>query len=104
MRVLFVDDDVNVLFALRRTMHGMRNEWDMEFVSSAAQALQRLAAYPADVIVSDMRMPGMDGWNYSAKSKNSIRRPYVSCSPATPSRGNHAPRWRCSPIYFEARR
>jgi HD-like signal output (HDOD) protein/CheY-like chemotaxis protein len=69
MRVLFVDDDVNVLFALRRTMHGMRNEWDMEFVSSAAQALQRLATNPADVIVSDMRMPGMDGWELLSEVK-----------------------------------
>lgn len=34
----------------------------MEFASSAAAALATLAKTPADVIVSDMRMPGMDGW------------------------------------------
>jgi HD-like signal output (HDOD) protein len=34
----------------------------MEFVSSGPEALQCLATNPADVIVTDMRMPGMDGW------------------------------------------
>jgi putative nucleotidyltransferase with HDIG domain len=69
MRILFVDDDVNVLHAMRRTMHCMKNEWNMEFVSSGPQALQSLSNTPADVIVSDMRMPGMDGWQLLAEVK-----------------------------------
>jgi putative nucleotidyltransferase with HDIG domain len=69
MRILFVDDEVNVLHAMRRTMHGMRHEWNMEFVSSGVEALQSLAKTPADVIVSDMRMPGMDGWQLLAEVK-----------------------------------
>jgi len=69
MRVLFVDDEVNVLHAMRRSFHCMRHEWTMEFVSSGAEALQSLASFPADVIVTDMRMPGMDGWELLAKVK-----------------------------------
>jgi HD-like signal output (HDOD) protein/CheY-like chemotaxis protein len=61
IRILFVDDEPRILDAIRRSMYGMRDEWQMRFSDSAAAALQELAIGPADVIVSDMRMPGMDG-------------------------------------------
>jgi putative nucleotidyltransferase with HDIG domain len=69
IRVVFVDDEVNVLQAMQRTMHGMRRDWDMEFLPSGAAALGSLAKIPADVLVSDMRMPGMDGWQLLAEVK-----------------------------------
>jgi putative nucleotidyltransferase with HDIG domain len=69
MRVVFVDDEINVLQAMRRAMHGMRTEWKMEFLPSGAAALDSLAISPADVIVSDMRMLGMDGWQLLAEVK-----------------------------------
>ena len=69
MRILFVDDELNILRAMQRSFHGMREEWDMEFASSGAAALESLAKAPADVIVSDMRMPGMDGWQLLAEVK-----------------------------------
>jgi len=69
IRILFVDDEPNVLHAMRRAMHCMREEWQMEFVSSGSAALETLAKTPADVIVSDMRMPGMDGWELLAEVK-----------------------------------
>ncbi|UWP86838.1 response regulator [Dactylosporangium fulvum] len=60
-RVLFVDDEPRVLDGLRRSLRGKRNEWDMAFATSGAQALELLAESRCDVVVSDMRMPGMDG-------------------------------------------
>lgn len=39
----------------------MRNDWDMTFVDSGAKALAFLAKTPVDVVVSDMRMPAMNG-------------------------------------------
>jgi putative nucleotidyltransferase with HDIG domain len=69
IRIVFVDDEVNVLEAMQRTLRPMRNEWSMEFVSSGEAALESLAQNPADVIVSDMRMPGMDGWQLLAEVK-----------------------------------
>ena len=62
IRIIFVDDELNVLQAMRRSLHAMRSEWTMEFVLGGAEALAALKASPADVIVTDMRMPGMDGW------------------------------------------
>jgi HD-like signal output (HDOD) protein len=69
IRIVFVDDELNILQAMRRSFHNMRDEWSMEFVSSGAAALESLAKAPADVIVSDMRMPGMDGWQLLAEVK-----------------------------------
>jgi DNA-binding NarL/FixJ family response regulator len=60
-RVVFVDDEARVLDGLRRSLRGRRGEWDMSFVTSGADALDLLAQEPHDVVVSDMRMPGMDG-------------------------------------------
>lgn len=41
----------------------------MEFLPSGAAALESLAKVPADVIVSDMRMPNMDGWQLLSEVK-----------------------------------
>jgi HD-like signal output (HDOD) protein/CheY-like chemotaxis protein len=60
-RVLFVDDEPKVLAALQRMLRPMRHEWEMQFVGSGAEALTSLAQSPFDVLVSDMRMPVMDG-------------------------------------------
>ena len=60
-RVLFVDDEPNILQGLRRMLHPLRQEWDMTFAGSGQEALECLGHTPVDVVVSDMRMPGMDG-------------------------------------------
>ncbi|MEI9941869.1 MAG: response regulator [Pseudomonadota bacterium] len=67
-RVLFVDDEPMVLEALRNALRGKRKEWDMVFNSSAVLALQELERTPVDVIVSDMRMPEMDGAEFLSRA------------------------------------
>ncbi len=59
--ILFVDDHPNILAALKRMLHGMRSEWEMLFCACAADALKVFEKQDVDVIVTDMRMPGMDG-------------------------------------------
>jgi HD-like signal output (HDOD) protein/ActR/RegA family two-component response regulator len=61
VRILFVDDEPRVLEGLQRMLRSMRHEWDMAFAGGAEEALGMLAAAPFDVVVTDMRMPGMDG-------------------------------------------
>lgn len=62
IRVLFVDDEPNVLAGLRRTLRPMRHRWEMGFACGGHEALSLLQDDPSDiVIVSDLRMPGMDG-------------------------------------------
>ncbi len=64
-KILFVDDELNILDGLRRQL---RNQFDIETSSSAAEALQIVAAAgPYAVAVADMRMPGMDGVHFLRK-------------------------------------
>ena len=60
-RVLFVDDEPQMLSGLQRLLRPQRHEWDMKFAEGGEQALVALEETPYDVIVTDMRMPGMDG-------------------------------------------
>lgn len=61
LSVLFVDDEPQILDGHRRQFRTRRGEWDMRFASSGAEALIAMEQSPADVIVSDMRMPNMSG-------------------------------------------
>lgn len=60
-RILFVDDEPNVLQGLKRMLRSQRHEWEMDFAGNGDEALARLKGMPFDIIVSDMRMPGIDG-------------------------------------------
>mgnify|MGYP000946977909 CR=1 FL=1 len=59
--ILFVDDEPQILEGLRHRLHRQRARWEMAFVASGNDALQYLAEHPVDVLITDMRMPGMDG-------------------------------------------
>jgi HD-like signal output (HDOD) protein len=61
IKVLFVDDDVNVLSGLKRSMRASADRCECRFCASGEEGLVLLAEQPADVVVSDMRMPYMDG-------------------------------------------
>lgn len=60
-RILFVDDEAALLDGLRGRLRGLRSRWNMVFIESATRALTEMEEHPADVVVADMRMPGMDG-------------------------------------------
>jgi HD-like signal output (HDOD) protein len=59
--ILFVDDEQRILDGLGRMFRPMRHEWNTVFVTSGQAALEELAKAQFDVVVTDMRMPGMDG-------------------------------------------
>lgn len=60
-RVMFVDDDVNLLRSLERALRARRHVWDMAFVESAEAALRECTGRQFDAVVTDMSMPEMDG-------------------------------------------
>jgi putative nucleotidyltransferase with HDIG domain len=60
-RVLFVDDEPYVLSGLRDMLRKQRKQWHMVFALGSEQALAELAHGSFDVVVSDMKMPGLDG-------------------------------------------
>jgi len=59
--ILFVDDEPNILMGLKRMLRPMRDKWDVLFAGSGPEALAIMAGQRVDAVVSDMRMPGMDG-------------------------------------------
>lgn len=61
IRILFVDDDPNVLSGLKRLMRTRRDQWETFFCEAGEEALALMTTQPIDVVVSDMRMPFMDG-------------------------------------------
>jgi len=71
-RILFVDDEPYVLQGLCRMLRGLRDEWKMVFAGSGQEALDQMAEKPFDVLVTDVRMPGMDGMALL----NRVRRQY----------------------------
>jgi two-component system, NtrC family, sensor kinase len=58
-RLLIVDDEDSVLRALRRALR--RQGWTIETATTGETGLTTLETYPAQVVVSDYKMPGMSG-------------------------------------------
>ena len=57
--VLLVDDEESILNSLRRLLRGQ--PYEVVLATSGAQALEIMATRPIDLVMSDARMPGMDG-------------------------------------------
>ena len=58
-RVLFVDDEPSVLSAMKRVFRGQG--FEIMTVESGKEGLELLEISPVDLVISDMRMPEMDG-------------------------------------------
>ena len=65
-RLLLVDDDVSIrgLFSDALNAAG----YDVDSAASGSEALMLLAAQPYDVLITDLGMPGMDGWQLIANA------------------------------------
>lgn len=56
---MFVDDDVSILSAFKRAF--FRSGWDLKYAKSGPEALEQLKNFQADFVITDMKMPGMNG-------------------------------------------
>ncbi len=72
--ILFVDDDPGVLHALQQALKSDVDRWCMAFVDSGQAALDAFSSRTVDVVVCDLRMPGVDG----ATVLSQVRRHYPS--------------------------
>jgi response regulator RpfG family c-di-GMP phosphodiesterase len=66
-KVLCVDDERNILEAYQRSL---RKQYEIDTALGGEEALERISSHgPFAVIVSDMRMPGMDGVQFLSRAK-----------------------------------
>jgi len=62
-KILFVDDDPNILRCLKRLLQSHHLEWGLHFAGDVDEALDLLHQYELDLLVSDVSMPGKDGFD-----------------------------------------
>ena len=60
-RILIVDDDERVLFVLHHTLMRMDNGYEVVTAHGGREALDRFGEWPFDLVITDLRMPDMDG-------------------------------------------
>jgi CheY-like chemotaxis protein len=60
-RVLLVDDDPTVTMVLAESLEKLGSQYAIETAQDANRALDRIEKGPPDLIITDLRMPGMDG-------------------------------------------
>jgi two-component system, OmpR family, response regulator ResD len=66
-RILVVDDEPEIRNILRDYLSSF--SYDIEEASDGSIALQKLASSPFDVLIVDIMMPVVDGWEVCAKAK-----------------------------------
>ncbi|HEY0253106.1 MAG TPA: HDOD domain-containing protein [Kofleriaceae bacterium] len=75
--IMFVDDEPAVLAALSNLMRRDRHRWDLVFALGGAEALKQLDERTFDIVITDMRMPQIDGLDVleavKKKSPHTIR-------------------------------
>ncbi len=58
-RVLVVDDEASIRDLLSKTL--TMSDYDVDTAPDGRSALERMRLYPYDLLITDLRMPGMDG-------------------------------------------
>jgi response regulator RpfG family c-di-GMP phosphodiesterase len=66
-RLLCVDDEANILNALKRLFRSQG--YDVLTAGSGAEALELLGKFDVDLVISDMRMPEMDGAQFLEQAR-----------------------------------
>lgn len=69
-KILFVDDEPAILDGLQDSLRKYRRCWDMTFACGGDNAITELSTKQYDVVVSDVRMPGIGGIDVLAYAKD----------------------------------
>ena len=60
-RILFVDDDRNILNGLKRLLKEHENNWEMSFLDCAKEINMHVNVFKPEVLVLDINMPYKNG-------------------------------------------
>ncbi len=66
-KILVVDDETAILNSLRRVLQNLC--YEVVSADNGIKALELMAGQPIDLVISDMRMPGMDGYELLSRVK-----------------------------------
>ena len=86
-RILVVDDESSIRDLLAKTL--ALAEYDVDTAPDGRSALERLRLYPYDLLIADLKMPGIDGLTVIREAKRLKADFRSSSSPATPPRRRH---------------
>jgi YesN/AraC family two-component response regulator len=60
-RILIVDDEPRVAFFLSKALEHVNKDFEIEIAHSGEEAIEMLKKTPTDLLVTDLKMPGMSG-------------------------------------------
>ncbi|MFN3997854.1 two-component system response regulator [Algoriphagus sp.] len=69
-KILVLDDDKIQHLLMRKKLSLMNIDVDLIFFEDVAQALEFIESTPPDVVISDINLNKMDGWNFLEMLKN----------------------------------
>jgi excisionase family DNA binding protein len=69
IKVLLVDDDTSLLQSLSRAMKSHKDKFELSTSSSGIEALVKLGSERPDILVIDVHMPGLDGFEVLKRLK-----------------------------------
>ena len=101
-RILVVDDDPDLRELMTLTLSS--DEIEVECAENGLEALECLERHRPDLILLDMKMPVMDGWEFCRRLEGTDRPPIVVVTAANDPAGRasevHAEAWLGKPFEF----
>ena len=67
--IMLVDDNLDLLYSVKKGLESL-SKYEVVTVESGIKCLRSLKKMKPDLILLDIMMPGMDGWDVCAKIKS----------------------------------
>ena len=64
--ILLIDDDLGLLKTLEEELRSCNEDWNILTAENGKQGAGVIASHPVDLVVTDLRMPVMDGYELLA--------------------------------------